>query len=301
MDIILHAGAHRTATTSFQAYLRAHGAALKPRGIGFWGPRRTRNGLLYDVVERPGSPGAARRAAGRLGVNLEKSRGLGLRHLVITDENMIGTARNCLRQQALYPAIGERMARLSSAAGGAVQITLQIRSLDHWWASVVAYLVPRGQSRPAPDAIAALAQGPRSWRAVITDLACACPDARIQVTPFECFADRPDLLLQVMTGEAALPSAETGRFLENRRPDTTALQAALEARGEDTGGLQQAPVPTRWSPFDEVQSARLRQAYEQDLAWLRAGADGLATLTETPQPSTGTEIRTRLPYDLKRG
>ncbi|WP_300535076.1 hypothetical protein, partial [uncultured Mameliella sp.] len=236
-----------------------------------------------------------RRAAGRLGVNLEKSRGLGLRHLVITDENMIGTARNCLRQQALYPAIGERMARLSSAAGGAVRITIQIRSLDHWWASVVAYLVPRGQSRPAPEAIAALAQGARSWRAVITDLACACPDAQIQVTPFECFADRPDLLLQVMTGVTDLPLAETGRFLENRRPDTTALHAALEARGEDTGGLQEAPVPTRWSPFDDVQSARLRHAYEQDLAWLRAGADGLATLTETPQPSTGTETRTRLP------
>ena len=55
MDIILHLGAHRTATTSFQHYLRANAAGLGAAGIGVWGPETTRDGLLAGVIPPRGS------------------------------------------------------------------------------------------------------------------------------------------------------------------------------------------------------------------------------------------------------
>ena len=49
MDVILHIGVHRTATTTFQAYLRERSDMLADQGLAFWGPRRTRNGLFHGI------------------------------------------------------------------------------------------------------------------------------------------------------------------------------------------------------------------------------------------------------------
>ena len=285
MDVIFHAGAHRTATTSFQGYLRDHRSTLKARGIDFWGPWRTRKGLLSGVAERPTSTAAAQRATGRVGMNLSNARRHGLSTLIVSDENMIGSARRCLRARALYPGIGERMARLHSAFGGVDAVSLQIRTLDHWWASVIAYLIPRGEALPDPATLNDLVGAARSWRQVITDLACACPGARITVTPFECFGNRPDLLLRAMTGQGNMPVVHPGGYWENRRPDVTRLRATLAQRDENTGPLPVTTAHGPWTPFDDRQTALLRETYADDLHWLRAGADGLATLTEDPEPA----------------
>lgn len=276
MDVILHAGAHRTGTTSFQSYLRAHRERLQGQGIGFWGPWRTRTGLLDSVASRPESAQAAQRAAGRVALNLEGSRRQGVSSLVVTDENMIGALRRSLRSRTLYPGIGERMARLHGAFGGPTRVVLQIRALDDWWASAISWLIPRGEGLPAPDTLEAISQDHRGWRDVITDLACACPGTQILVTEFDTFAARPDRLLAVMTGRSGLPQARPGAFHDNRRPDRDALGEVLTARGlpGDTLAL-----------FDDRQADRLRETYADDLFWLRAGADGLATLTEDPAPA----------------
>jgi hypothetical protein len=285
MDVILHAGAHRTATTSFQTYLRDHRAALQAQGIAFWGPWRTRKGLLTGVADRPVSGQSAQRAAGRVAMNVANTRKHGVSTLIVSDENMSGSARRCLRTCALYPGIGERMARLDSAFGGVQGVSLQIRALDHWWASIVGFLVPRGEALPEARALETLVAAPRSWRQVITDLACACPGAAIRVTPFECFGDRPDLLLRQMTGCHVVPSAHPGHYWVNRRPDPDSLRTALWQRGEDPGQLSAQTPSGGWNPFNETQTAQLRETYADDLLWLRAGADGLATLTEDPEPA----------------
>ncbi|MEH6740708.1 MAG: hypothetical protein V7695_19510, partial [Sulfitobacter sp.] len=50
----------------------------------------------------------------------------------------------------------------------------------------------------------------------------------------------------------------------------------------------------RWNPFNTEQAAYLREAYADDMMWLTAGADGLATLTEDPS-------RTRTGFSLSAG
>ena len=77
MDIILHLGAHRAASTSFQTYLRGADAQLAGQGIGFWGPQRTRKGLFHDLPEQPSNSVRGRRAAGRVALG-EDATGLAI-------------------------------------------------------------------------------------------------------------------------------------------------------------------------------------------------------------------------------
>ncbi|WP_417208045.1 hypothetical protein [Antarctobacter sp.] len=282
MDVILHIGAHRTATTSFQSYLRANRTELQAQGIGFWAPWRTRGGLLNGIADQPRADHDARRATGRVALNLEAARRKGIAALVVTDENMAGTPRRCLRARGVYPGVGERLARLSAAFGRPTRVTLQIRALDAWWASSIAWLVPRGEGLPSSGTLEAISRAPRSWRDVITDIACACPGTDLQVTAYEAFGDRPDLLLRVLTERRSVPLAGPGGFVENRRPDIAHLRAVLADRG---GTLPAPSSQTRWTPFSDTQAARLRETYADDLFWLRAGADGLARLTEDPEPA----------------
>jgi hypothetical protein len=285
MDVILHLGAHRTGTTSFQNHLRAQPAALAAAGIGFWGPWRTRAGLLEGVTAPRQSAAAAARREGRLAVNLAAAAGRGLSTLLVSDENMLGTPRRNLRRGALYHDAGERLARLSRAFGGPRRVVLQIRALDAWWASALAWLLPRGEALPSAAQLARLAENPRGWRQVITDIACACPGSEIVVTPFEQFGNRPDRLLRVITGVDGLPPlrGSSAALWANRRPDLDRLRACLAERGQP-GGWLSADGP-RWQPFAPAQLACLRERYADDLHWLCAGADGLARLRQEEAPA----------------
>ena len=112
MKVILHIGAHRTGTISFQSYIRRHSKELRDDGLGFWGPMRTRKGLFAGVQPTPGfGRTAARRARGRILLNLKKAQAQGVETLFVSDENMMGSVRMNLRKSRLYPDIGERLAR----------------------------------------------------------------------------------------------------------------------------------------------------------------------------------------------
>jgi len=285
LDITLHVGAHRTASTSFQCYLRANREALAQQQVGFWGPWRTRGGLLHGIAEPTGQaplPGRQDRGSGRVQLALDGARRSGVQQLLVSDENMLGTPRRCARKGVLYPDAGERVARLCAAFGGVQRICLTIRSLNMWWASLFAYLVPRGEGLPTAAQLAQIATAPRSWRHVITDLSEACPQAEIRVMPFDAFSDRPDGLLRQMTDLPMVPPAPPGAFWKNRHLDLAALRAELAARGDDPAQLPAGSG--RYMPFDAAQTAALREAYTDDLFWLTAGAEGRATLMTDPDP-----------------
>ena len=280
MDVILHVGAHRTGTTSLQHYLRGHSDALQARGIGVWGPPRTRGGLFSGLLPGPGAAKGRdlrRRAEGRVRMQLANSRTKGVKTLIVSDENMIGTVRANLRSHALYPAIGERMARFNRAFDGALtRVLICPRSLELYWSSLIAYGIKRGHGAPDSFSLKRIALSRRSWRDVITDLACALPDVEIHVLPFESFAGRPDALLREGTG-LTMPPDTAGHWL-NRAPGLPELRLIL---GDRTSQIIDLPEGNgRWNPFTPEQTAALRENYQDDMMWLTAGADGLATLTE---------------------
>lgn len=284
MDIILHVGAHRTGSTSFQHYLTGNRPQLLSDGTVFWEPGMLRKGLFSGLFPQPrllNGRNLQRRAMGRVRLHAAQVARSGGERLVVSEENMIGAPRACLQAGALYPAIGERMARLGAAFEGRLtRVVMCIRSQDLWWSSVAAYGVGRGH--PVPDDLrcAAVASNPRSWRDVITDMACALPEAEIRILPFEQFAGRADRVLEECTGRPA-PAPHAQNWL-NRSPDVIMLRRKLAELGHVVSELPahlQADAG-RWSPFTPAQTASLREAYADDLMWLTAGADGLATLTE---------------------
>lgn len=199
MEIILHIGAHRCASTSFQHYMRCNAERLGRERTGFWGPWRTRAGLFRGVIPTPGPARGdpARRAAGRIALGLARSAANGVERLVVSDENMIGSLRENLRQGVLYGGVGERMARFAQAFGHRVStVALTVRSPEWYWASALGHAVARGRGVPGPRALARLGQGARSWRDVVTDVACAMPEARLIVLPFSGSRAGPRLSLR---------------------------------------------------------------------------------------------------------
>lgn len=278
MKIILHIGAHRTGTTSFQSYMRRHSQMLAAEGIGFWGPVRTRKGLFTGILPTPGlGVLAAHRARGRILLQLDAAQKRGLHTLVVSDENIMGSSRLNLRTQRLYPDVGERLARFAMAFDNRIDVvSMSVRALDHFWMSTASYGVHRGHDVPTPEQFDRIAEHRRSWRDVVTDVSCAAPKATVKVLPFERFIGRADRALAA-AADCDAPFDADPRW-KNRSPSASDLRDCLIERGSDP-----SPVPAgsgRWAPFNSEQSAALREAYADDMHWLIAGANGLATLTE---------------------
>ncbi|WP_348773155.1 hypothetical protein [Leisingera sp. HS039] len=286
MKVILHTGAHRCATTSFQEYMRQNADGLAKQRIGFWGPFRTRGGLFHGIQPGPArvtGRDLAQRARGRLQIQISGCRQQGIHQLLISEENMIGSIRGNLRFGDLYNGVGERMARFSQAFGNAVtDVALSIRSLDGYWTSALAYAVARGHRVPSAVQLDRLVQAPRSWRDVITDIACAVPDVRLHVLPFETFGTRPEAQLAALTG------AEAPRTHARVRLNASLCLQDLRASVPSSAAAKLPEGSGRWRPFDDAQTARLREAYADDMMWLAGGADGIAALAHDPdKPAAG--------------
>jgi len=287
MDVILHVGAHRTATTCFQHYMRENAKQLEACGIGFWGPQRTRAGLFRGVVPLAGagSPQSQLdRARGRVALQLARAEAKGLRHLIVSDENMIGSPRRNLRDLRLYVDVGQRMARFAHVfAGVTPRVVLSIRQHDTYWSSSFAYGVARGHRLPRGRDLAKIARGKRSWRDVIEDLACAVPGVAISVMPYEVFGGRSDDQLARMTGLRDTPRDHAREWM-NSSPRLPQLRQVLRDRGLSPERLPKGEG--RWTPFANEQSAALQNVYQDDLFWLCDGADGLANLIEETGSAT---------------
>ncbi len=280
MKTVLHIGAHRTGTTTFQSYLSRQKTPLLAQGVASWGPTITRKGLFSGISQpTPATRNSAMgRARGRLALRREKIKWeQGVHTLVVSEENIMGSMARNLRRARLYDDVGERVARFVAAFGDRVDhVVLSIRSLDHYWASVASHCVARGHAVPDRARLSQIAASRRSWRDVITDISCAAPDAHIEVLPFERFAGRPDALMAAILQNPA--PRDTGKNWLNRRPDLPTLRRALSDRGEVAETLRGSD--NRWTPFTPAEVADLRETYADDMFWLISGAGGLATVTE---------------------
>ncbi|TCL08896.1 hypothetical protein BXY66_0937 [Shimia isoporae] len=286
MDVILHVGAHMTGVTSLTYYLDRNRRALRNRGLALWTMTDTRKGLFDGLTLRSGLYGVERRrmrGAGRVRLrcaSLERARA---KELLVCDPGMLGGVCDNVATERLYPAAGERLARMAHAFDGRVKrVIINIRALEDYWAAALAHAVQNGFPLPLQSELDRLVTQPRSWRRVITDIAAAAPEADILVAPFERIGEKPDDVVEF---------AVQGRFdaptplrvgITPQVPHLDALREALLDRFEDEESLPEGNG--RWQPFNSVQVETLRAIYASDLAWLRSGAEGLAYLIEEKDP-----------------
>lgn len=290
MRTILHLGAHRTASTTFQAFVQANEALLRAHGIAAWTPERTRAGLFSGLIRRPEeitiqTEKRALRSSGLIRVEIERHARQGLSHLVVSEENMIGATRNNLRARLLYPMVDERLMRFREGFGEACdRIVLSIRAYDAFWASSLAYAVAQGTRLPDAGMLDRLVAQPRRWRDVVRDIAQCFPKAEVLVLPFERFAGRPKTQVEMMTGQR-LPSNGFAGLDEWRNPSPAlpALRRILGYRSDLPADRLLPAGEGRWMPFDTDQRLELTLAYQADLTWLRDGAEGFARFIEDPE------------------
>jgi hypothetical protein len=275
MQIVLHLGAHRTATTTLQRMLTENQRALQDAGIACWGPRQLRAGL-FDGLYGAGPvlpPQRDGRAPKRIALRVEMAAQSSATTLFVSEENMLGTMPRLTQTRRLYPDAGERVARFVKGFGHHdLTLGLSIRCYDAFWASVLGWRVRRGGPLPRPALCDRLVTQPRRWRHLIAELAGAVPGARLVVWTHEAMAGQPADLVANLTGcTLALRGGDRwcnqGARLANLRAylDDIGANPAL-ARGADG----------RFMPFDPYQRAAMRAQYAEDLAWLADGADGLA-------------------------
>ncbi len=266
MEVVLHLGAHRCATTSFQDYVQRNATEFARQGIAFWGPDWTRKTELNALKSL--TPVAKE----RLQRNLQDYHDNGAKQLLVSEENFLGRMAQNLRQSKLYPDAWERAQVLASVFNGWVsKVVLNIRSLDMYWASVAAYMIRRGNSPVAPAHWKRIAGGERSWRHVITDLANGFPGIPVIVLPFEEFAGCPDAQMSAVT-QCIAPQLHRDVWTnrdKNPRPQ----------------GLSQAQTLQLWS------------TYADDLTWLASGADGYADLKSLKRSNAGTETSVAIRID----
>lgn len=281
MDILLHLGAHSCATKTFQTYLWNNRTQLAKQGLTCWTPKRTRDGLLRGLVRHPAritveDERYAIRSVGRLRVEIARLRDSGQTGLLMSDENILGSTRDNIEEARLYPLLHERLLRFQPAFEGQnLTIGLSVRSYEDHWASCLTYLVIRGGALPSVDLLDFLTTQPLRWRALVRDIAAVFPQADIVVWPFERMTDQPDAQLRAVWSKG-LDLPEPGEVWHNRGADMMRLNAVLAVRGERLSENDFVEAGTRWMPFDEDQCNVLRADYRRDLAWLKAGAEGLA-------------------------
>ena len=284
IETIFHIGAHRCATTTFQAYLDQNRQTLIRSGIMPWTPAVTRDALFDRLVRPPGQddPAFDAQAARRIANRRTTMERRGLRQLLVSEENMIGTPRDNIARHALYPGLLPRLSRFRDAFGGQVdRIGLVIRSYEAFWASSIAFAVMAGTRVPGAEACRRIANQPRCWSDLICKVRRLFPDTPIAVWTFEAFAGRPRRQLTMLSRDPGV-----GHLLDqspvwaNRSRDTATLRDVLTLQGRAEEAAMIPDSPGSWMPFDAADRAALAALYADDLTFLRGSDDPLLTFTE---------------------
>lgn len=292
LDVILHVGAHRTGSTTFQQTLQRNAARLQASSVEVWGPGLTRSPLFDGLIKAADrvSPEIARKAhtsSLRIEKECDRLRTSGTRTLFVTEENMLGAIPACVAAGQLYPDAARRMARFRPAfAEQCTRIALAIRSYDRHWTSMLGFTVRRSGRVPDRAQLDDLATQPRRWRDVITELKVVFPKAELVVWPFEALVDVPHLLVQGLAGRSLPVDLEPATGVHHPSPDVPTLRAAI-ADGPCAHHLDRLPSQGPWQPFTDAQITRMRADYETDIAWLRSAAPPKITYIESPESIAG--------------
>ncbi len=294
MDVILHVGAHLTGVSTLASYLNRNRKPLRARDLAVWTTEDTRKGLFDGVTLKSGLHGVERRrarGAGRVQLRSAMLERAKVKDLLVLEPEMLGSIDANLASERLYPAAGERVARFVHAFGGRVRrVIIGIRALEDYWGGALAHGLKGGRTVPDEAMLERLVTQPRSWRKVVMDVACAAPEADILAMPYERLGSRPETVLgYAVNGRFAAPTNFRLNGLA-QVPQLPELREVLRDRGATVETLPEGMG--RWHPFDAFKVDILREIYVEDLAWLRAGADGMAYLIEEKAPEqAGTSSR----------
>lgn len=279
MDVILHLGVHRTATTALQNLLAAASGRLAEGGIRYLGPQRMRAaGLAAHVTRRERGDGDAR-ALDAARAALAPHWQPAARQILISEENLIGAMLHNYRLGHLYPAAEARLAALRAllpAPPAAVFVT--IRDFAGYWPSVHAHLALRRRVAAGFEAERLAASRGNSWLPLLRATRAVFPEARLGVWRYR---DLPGLVpglaaaltgLEDLAAAGAAPAARANASLGAATLRRLARVADPAERRRLIRAARSAPRTAARTPFPAEAAARLGAAFEAEWQAIAGGA-----------------------------
>ncbi|WP_376871713.1 hypothetical protein [Albirhodobacter sp. R86504] len=270
MEIILHTGAHRTGTTSFQYWLRMNMDTLADHGTAIWDPVITRREpfMLFNVPldDATDTPRMRQTTAKRLRTEFARLEARGIKRLLISEENILGGLHPCFGRNALYPEAHDRLTRLRRLFGDRIsRFAFTIRDYRPFWGSAVGLMVARKNALPTGTDFRKIAANPRGWRDLSEDFAAQFPEVPQIIAPFERFLDDPFGQLTALIGAPPVPAGVrlTKPVQRNASPSPEQLRAAL--------GAETLLTPAgKVALFFPEEIAAMEARYTDDQAWFVA-------------------------------
>lgn len=278
LQIILHIGAHKTASTHLQLAMARARRALQGHEVAYFGPDELRRKGL-GVPEYLSAPTDDPLQAGRIRAALA----VPCRRLVLSDENLLGNAHNVelIHTARLYDRAVVRLSRLAALLpAGQVVLALAIRNPAGFLASAYAQRLMSGKLETYAEYARGLDPSRLCWCDLLERVQSAMPGATYHVWRYEDYpANAPDVL-RALLGEAAsvarpgLGVAHPG--LSARAHEVLMNEAAaLAGQGEEAIRVRVKELRVAWpkgaqhpglQPHDAATLQRADAAYAQDCA-----------------------------------
>lgn len=311
LEIVLHLGAHKTATTYLQTLLDRNAEVLRRNRIGLAHPKRLRP--IFKSAPRPRyTTSRGRRIAARawaLEQVIGSARDLGRQRLILSEEQLTGSLRSVLQGRGLYRDIAREVRAASQALDGhPATVMFAIRSYDNFYISAWGQMLRGSGYQPfGADLRHSLLENGRGWPEVLADLMRALPrGSELNVWRYERMRTSLPRILSRMLGEAA--ACEIEPFDGNPLPGPTgAAIRAIEAHVKAHGMAEPDEIRRMFreygkeqgyaahDPWTAEEKSRLQRRYRDDIAFIRELWPG-ALICDAPAGFSG-----ELPTELAGG
>ena len=279
IKIIIHAGAHKTASTHLQNRLLENEKRVVKSGCSYLGPKKIRDqfGTLWRALGRSDTPDEQERKRAALAA--------GQPRLVISEENIIGGFKDLMNgpnRAILYPKAVERLARLARLlAPNPLHIAMAVREPCSYYASVYNQLLLSGRFQTWERFSKGLDPMAVKWSDILRPIAEIPGVAAVSIWRYE---DYYRLLPQILNTLLGQPRPDIPLHMEKRMHEglsERAVQACCtwHAAGYDgrLGAVAREDFPVsdtypKFSPWPEELMRESRAAYGRDIEALgRAG------------------------------
>ena len=279
IKIIIHAGAHKTASTHLQNRLLENEKRVVKSGYSYLGPEKIRDqfGTLWRALGRSDTPDEQERKLAALAA--------GQPRLVISEENIIGGFKDLMNgpnRAILYPKAVERLARLAQlVAPNPLHIAMAVREPSSYYVSVYNQLLLSGRFQTWERFSKGLDPTAVKWSDILRPIAEFPGVAAVSIWRYE---DYHRLLPQILNTLLGQPRPDIPLHMEKRMHEglsERAVQACCTWHAAGYGGRLGAvaredfPVSDaypKFSPWPEALMRESRAAYGRDIEALgRAG------------------------------
>lgn len=307
MEIVLHLGAHKTATTYLQVLLERNVVALEQHNIGLAHPKTLRP--MFAVAPRRNFPSErAHRISSRtwaLNQVIDTAVDLQRRRLVISEEQLIGSLRALMSGRGLYRDVQKELRAVTGALQDhPVRVMMCIRSYDSFFVSAYGQVLNGWKYLPFDARLRErLIQDNRGWPEIIADIMQALPKgSTLNLWRFEDFPVLRNKILAAMIGGDAAESLQGYMAQPVPGPSAAAIET-LQAHVADHGKIENEQIRQilrrlgkdkgfpAYQPWLRSETDAFRERYEHDVSLIRQLWPGaLIEHGDDPQPTcVGTQ------------